>query len=259
MLKKLFFIFMLLISVFSFSKETIRIAVASYPMDEIVKIAAKDLEKQGYDVKISVLTDYVTANIGLNAKDFDANFHQHEPFMQIFNSKNNGNLVKIREIYNVYVGFYSKKYKSLDKLPKNLKIAIPNDPTNQDRALRILADYKMVEIVSNSNKLLTVKDVKLNKYNITFLQLPIPSLVQAYQEADLIFNWPAHMIKIGVSVKDALMIEKSNREKFAIILAAREDNKNSKKIKDLEKAMTSPKIKEFLEKEYKGQGYPMFK
>lgn len=259
MKKRLMFIFVFIISIFSFSKEIIKIAAASFPMSEIVKIAASDLEKQGYDVRISILTDYVTANVGLNAKDFDANFHQHEPFMQIFNSKNNGNLVKIKEIYNVYVGFYSKKYKSLNKLPKNLRIAIPNDPTNQDRALRILVDYNLVKIVSNSNKLLTVKDVISNKYNITFLELPIPSLVQAYQESDLVFNWPAHMIKIGVNVKDALMLEKSNKDKYAIILAAREDNKNSKKIKDLEKAMTSPKIREFLEKEYKGQGYPMFK
>ena len=67
----------------------IRIAAAGYPMDEIVKIAAEDLKKEGYDVKITVLTDYVTANVGLNAKDFDANFHQHEPFMQVFNKKNN--------------------------------------------------------------------------------------------------------------------------------------------------------------------------
>ena len=78
----------------------IKIAAAGYPMNEIVKIAAEDLKKEGYDVKISVLTDYVTANVGLNAKDFDTNFHQHEPFMQVFNQKNKGNLVKIKGIYD---------------------------------------------------------------------------------------------------------------------------------------------------------------
>ena len=83
----------------------IRIAAAGYPMNEIVKIAAKDLEKKGYDVKITLLTDYVTANKGLAAGDFDANFHQHQPFMQVFNEKNNANLVKVESVYDVYVGF----------------------------------------------------------------------------------------------------------------------------------------------------------
>ena len=196
----------------------IRIAVAGYPMDEIVKIAAEDLKKEGYDVKITVLTDYVTANVGLNAKDFDANFHQHEPFMQVFNKKNNGKLVKVKGIYDVYVGFYSKKYKN--------KSEIPN--------------------VINTKK------------NFKFMAVPIPSLVQAYQEADLAFNWPSHMLKIGVHVKDALFIEKNTNGKYAVSLVAREDNKNSKKIQDLTKAMTSEKVKKFIEEKYAGQGFPVF-
>ena len=90
------------------------------------------------------------------------------------------------------------------------------------------------------------------------MQIPIPSLVQAYQEADLVFNWPSHMRKIGVSVKDALLKEKDGNNTYAIILASRSDNKNSMKIKDLEKAMTSKSVKDFLRKEYKEEGYPVF-
>ena len=235
----------------------IRIAAAGYPMDEIVKIAAEDLKKEGYNVKVTVLTDYVTANVGLNAKDFDANFHQHEPFMQVFNKKNNGKLVKVKGIYDVYVGFYSKKYKNKAEIPNGAKVAIPKDVTNQDRALRILANEGLIELKPKDG-LYNLNDVINTKKNFKFMAVPIPSLVQAYQEADLAFNWPSHMLKIGVHVKDALFIEKNTNGKYAVSLVAREDNKNSKKIQDLTKAMTSEKVKKFIEEKYAGQGFPVF-
>lgn len=237
--------------------KTIKIATSVYPMEEVVKIASKELEKKGYKVEIKVLTDYVTANIGLNAKEFDANFHQHEPFMKIFNEKNNGKLVKIRAIYDVYVGFYSKKYKNIDDLPNKAKIAVPSDPTNQDRALRILADEKLISL-KEKDGLYNISDIISSVKNFEFLQIKIPALVQAYQEVDLAFNWPSHMLKIGVTPKDALILEKSNDNKYAIILAATEDNKNSQKIKDIESAMTSEAVKKFLEEKYSNEGYPVF-
>ena len=207
----------------------IRIAAAGYPMDEIVKIAAEDLKKQGYDVKVTVLTDYVTANVGLNAKG----------------------------IYDVYVGFYSKKYKNKTEIPNGAKVAIPNDVTNQDRALRILADEGLIDLKPKDG-LYNLNDVINTKKNFKFMAVPIPSLVQTYQEADLAFNWPSHMLKIGVHVKDALFIEKNTNGKYAVSLVAREDNKNSKKIQDLTKAMTSEKVKKFIEEKYAGQGFPVF-
>ena len=236
---------------------TIKIATSVYPMEEIVKIASKNLEKMGYKVEIQVLTDYVTANIGLNAKEFDVNFHQHEPFMNIFNEKNNGNLVKVKAVYDVYVGFYSKKYKNIEELPNNSKIAIPSDPTNQDRALRILATENLITL-KEKNGLYNVSDIVGMSKNFEFLQIKIPALVQAYQEADLVFNWPSHMLKIGVSPKDAIFLEKENGNKYAIILASREDNKDSKKVKDIEKAFLSEDVKQFIKEKYSNEGYPVF-
>ena len=91
-----------------------------------------------------------------------------------------------------------------------------------------------------------------------FLQIKIPALVQAYQEADLVFNWPSHMLKIGVSPKDALFLEKENGNKYSIILAAREDNKDSKKVKDIEEAFLSEEVKQFIVEKYADEGYPVF-
>ena len=181
------------------NNKEIKIAAAGYPMNEIVKIAAQDLEKKGYDVKITLLTDYVTANKGLAAGDFDANFHQHQPFMQVFNEKNNANLVKVESVYDVYVGFYSTKYTKKSQIPNGARVAIPNDPTNQDRALRILAKEGLISL-KDKNGLYNLSDVINTKKNLQFLAIPIPSLVQAYKEVDLAFNWPSHMLKIGVQL-----------------------------------------------------------
>ncbi|WP_156300178.1 MetQ/NlpA family ABC transporter substrate-binding protein [Streptobacillus canis] len=258
MLKKLLLFFTLVFTTLTFSNDkVIKVAAAGYPMNEIVKIAAEDLKKQGYDVQITLLTDYVTANVGLNAKDFDANFHQHEPFMQVFNQRNNGTLVKVQPIYDVHIGFYSKKIKNKKDIPDGARIAIPSDPTNQDRALRILEKEGLIKLGKNTG-LNSINYIVENKKGLKITPVGIPSLVQAYQEFDLAFNWPSHMLKIGVHVKDALFLEKDSKGRFAVMLAAREDNKNSKKIKDLAKAMTSKKVKDFLLKNYKDEGYPMF-
>lgn len=259
MKKFLVLLISLFMTVLSFANDkVIKIAAAGYPMEKIVKIAAKDLEKKGYKVEVKLLTDYITANIGLNAGDFDANFHQHEPFMQVFNRGRNGHLVKVKAIYDVYVGFYSKKYKKLSDLPRGAKIVISNDPTNQSRALKILSEAGLIKL-SKKDGLVSVKDILSTKNHYNIMQVPIPSLVQAYQEADLVFNWPSHMLKIGVHVKDALIREKVDKNHpYAIILSSREDNKNSQKIKDLTQAMTSKKVKEFLMKEYSKEGFPVF-
>ncbi|CAM3112928.1 MetQ/NlpA family ABC transporter substrate-binding protein [Streptobacillus ratti] len=258
MLKKILLFFTILFSSLTFSNDkVIKIAAAGYPMNEIVKIAAKDLEEQGYDVQISLLTDYVTANIGLNAKEFDANFHQHEPFMQIFNEKNNGTLVKVKPIYDVHIGFYSKTIKRKSQIPNGARVAVPSDPTNQDRALRILEKEGFIKLAKKTG-LNNLADVKENKKRLKITPVAITALVQAYQEFDLAFNWPSHMLKIGVKVKDAILLEKSSDARFAVMLAAREDNKDSQKIKDLTKAMTSEKVRKFLLENYKEEGYPVF-
>ena len=177
--------------------------------------------------------------------------------MQVFNEKNNANLVKVESVYDVYVGFYSTKYTKKSQIPNGAKVAIPNDPTNQDRALRILAKEGLISL-KNKNGLYNLSDVINTKKNLQFLAIPIPSLVQAYKEADLAFNWPSHMLKIGVHVKDALFTETGSKGRYSIILASRKDNANSQKIKDLAKAMRSASVKKFLKDNYSQEGYPVF-
>lgn len=245
-------------SVSDLEDKSIKLAVASYPMENIGNIVAEELKEQGYDVEITVLTDYVTANVGLAAGDFDANFHQHEPFMNVFNQNNNANLVKVVPVYDVKVGFYSRNIQSKDDIQDGATVVIPNDPTNKDRALRILEKEGLISFNEEKDGLYTVDDVDNTIKSLNIIELPIPSLVQAYQENDLVFNWPAHMIKIGKTPDDALFLEENSGGRYAVILAAREDNKDSKKIQDLANAFTSDKVKQFLEENYSVEGYPVF-
>lgn len=238
--------------------KTIKLAVASYPMEEIGNIVAEELKEKGYDVEITVLTDYVTANIGLAAGDFDANFHQHEPFMNVFNQSNNANLVKIVPVYDVRVGFYSNDIKSKNDIPDGATVAIPNDPTNRDRALRILEKEGLIKFKEEKDGLYTIDDIDNSVKSLKITELPIPSLIQAYQENDLVFNWPAHVLSIGKTPEDALFLEEDSGGRYAVILAAREDNKDSQKIKDLAEAITSDRVKQFLEENYSVEGYPVF-
>lgn len=262
-MKKLLTLIFCAMSVLSFSKEKIKVATVGFtPMINIVEIAKEDLEKQGYEVVISKFNDYITPDKALTSKEVDANFIQHKPFMEWLNAKNNWDMVQIAPIYDVYVAIYSKKFSNISEAKKQSKltVAIPNDPTNMDRALRMLASENLITLdKKDNNYLYSVKDIVKNNNNLAITPVSIGALVQAYQEFDLVFNWPSHMLKIGVNpLKDGLILEAENGNKYAVSLVAREDNKNDKKILDLKKAMTSEKVRNYLKDTYSKEGYPVF-
>lgn len=256
MLKKLLIFTMVLFSVITFSAEKIKLAtIGIFPMKNIAEIVKTDLEKEGYEVELVLFSDYNTPNIALSSKEVDANFIQHKPYMEFFN-KNLKNLSYVTPVYNFELGFYSKKYRSIAQLPKGASIVLPNDPVNLSWGLKILKEAKLIDLKGNKITY-TLEDV-INPKEYKFSTVSIGNLVQAYQESDLVFNWPSHMLKIGVSPDTRLIkvVDKSNI--FAVSLVARKDNINSKKVQALKNAFHSKEVKDFLLKEYKGAGYPAF-
>ena len=115
-------------------------------MTDILELVAPDLEEKGYKLELVKVTDNVQANVALNNKEVDANFFQHEPFMKQFNEGNNGTLVKLTPVYNAIVSFYGKDIKDIKDLKDGAIVAIPNDTTNLDRALKLLAKSGLIEI-----------------------------------------------------------------------------------------------------------------
>lgn len=240
------------------SEEVIKVASHTNPMVDMLKLIEPELKEAGYTLEMVAVSDNVQANVALNNKEVDANFFQHEPFMMQFNKGNNANLTKLTTVYNALVAFYSKEHKSLDQLPENAVVAIPNDPTNKARALRLLASGGLIEL-DNDGYEVDTKNVKSNPKNLQFKEWGLLNLNEAYQESDLTFNYPTYIEALGLTPeKDGLLLEKESDQVFAITVAAREDNKDEAKLKKLKELMNGPKIKEFIETKLKGHARVAF-
>lgn len=243
-------------------KEDKVIKVASHmtPMTDVVEKAGEAIKKDGYTIELVQVNDNIQYNELLKNKEVDANFAQHEPYMQKFNSEKDANLVAIQKIYNAKVGFYSKSYKNIADIPKGSKVAIPNDVSNEGRALAILADQGLIKLKDGVGFNGTIKDVTENKKDLQWLQVDLVNLSSAYDEDNvaLVYNYPTYIAKLNLTPKDALFLEKKVDDRFAISLVAREDNKDSAKIKALKKAMTSKEVRDFLEKEHSATLVPAF-
>lgn len=226
---------------------------------DIVELAGKNIE-DGYKVELVQVNDNIQYNELLNAKEIDANLAQHEPFMQKFNKEKDGNLVAVQKIYNAKVGFYSKEYKDIKELPEGAKIALPSDVSNEGRALAILDDAGLIKLKEGVGFDGTIKDIVENPKNFDWVSVDLLNLAEAYNEKDIamVYNYPTYIAKIGLTPKDAILLENKVDDRFAISLVAREDNKDSDKINALKKAMTSDKVRELLETKYGETSTPAF-
>lgn len=235
----------------------IKVASHTAPMTDIVNIAKEEIEA-GYTIELVLVNDNVQANIALNNKEVDANFFQHTPFMEQYNAANNGTLVSIQPIYDALVGFYSKNYTALDQLPDGATIGIPNDDANRGRALQILNQAGVITLADGVGIQAKQDDIMENPKQVKFLEVELLMLNQAYEEVDLVFNYPTYIAQLGLKPKDnALLLEQSDGT-FAISLVAREDNQDSAAIQALKKAMTSDAVKTFLEDQHGDTTVPSF-
>lgn len=240
--------------------KVIKVASQAPPMTDVVKVAAEVAKKDGWDVQLVQVNDNVAYNDMVASKEADASFAQHKPFMEKYNKEKNTKLVAIQPIYDAKVGFYSKEYKSADAIPEGTKVAIPSDVSNEGRALAILADYGLITLKDGVGVNGTVKDIVKNPKNFEFLSVDLLNLSEAYSEPNvsLVYNYPTYIAKIGLKPSDALLLEKKIDSRFSIQLVARQDNQDSAKIKALKAAMTSDKVKKFLEEKHNATLVPAF-
>ena len=239
-------------------KENVTVKVASHtaPMTDMLEMIKDDLKKEGYNLEIVKVSDNVQANVALNNKEVDANFFQHRPFMEQFNQKNNAHLVAIQPIYNATVSFYSKTLKDIKDLKDGADVAIPSDPTNLARALRLLDHAKVITLKDPNSFTVTEADIKDNPKHLKFTKVSLLNLNEAYNEKDLVFNYPTYISKLGLTPdKNGLALEKSDDLTFAISLVAREDNKDDAKVQAVKKALASEKVKDYINKELKPKGH----
>lgn len=237
-------------------KKVIKVGASPQPHKEILEVVKPLLEKKGYQLEIKEFTDYVQPNISVNDGELDANFFQHIPYLQNMNKEKGLKLDYTVKVHIEPMGVYSKKITSLKDLKDGATIAIPNDPTNEARALRVLEKEGVIKV--KEGDLVTPLDITENTKNLKFKELEAAQLPRTLDdvEAAVINTNYALEAKLNPS-KDALAIE-SKDSPFANVLAVRKEDKDKPYIKALSEALTSPEVKKFIEEKYNGSIIPAF-
>ncbi len=237
--------------------KTITIGASPNPHSEILKKVVKPLlEKEGYKLEVKTFDDYVLPNKALSEKSLDANYFQHEPYLEEYNLKNDSEIISVAKIHLEPMGVYSDKVKKISEVKDGALIAVPNDPTNESRALKLLAKEGLIKVANK--KLLTKKDIVSNPKKIEIKEIAAQQLPTSLKDVDLAVINSNFALQAKLNpLKDSLAIE-SKESPYANIIAVRKDNKDSKKIKALKKALQSKEVKDYINKEYKGAIIPSF-
>lgn len=242
------------------SKGTIKVAASATPHAEILEQAKSILKKEGYQLEVTVFDDYVQPNEVVESGEFDANYFQHVPYLESFNEEKGTHLVDAGDIHYEPFGIYPGTKKSLDEISEGDKIAVPNDTTNEARALLLLQDNGIITLKDGAGLNATVNDIEENPYNVEIVELEAAQVARVTGETAYVVLNGNYALEAGYSVaKDALAYEKSDSEAaktYVNIIAVKEGNEKEEKIQALVKALKSDEIKEYIEKTYDGAVIP---
>lgn len=240
------------------SKEdkTIKVGASPTPHAEILEQVKPLLEEKGYELEVVEFDDYVLPNTSLAEGDLDANYFQHIPYLEEMNKEKDLNLTYTAKVHIEPMGIYSEKHDSLDDIADGAKIAVPNDATNESRALELLAKNGIIEVADK--ELITAKDITKNPKNVEIVEVDAASVPSSLADVDFAVINTNYALNVNLNpTKDALAIESSDSP-YANILACREDNKDSEKIKALSEALNSDEVRTFIEEKYEGSIVPAF-
>ena len=225
--------------------QTIRVAAVTAPMTDVVK-AAGEAVADDYKIELVEVGDYVILNKMLKDGDIEANFGTHKPFMEDFNAKNDASLVNIQPVYNFVIAFYSKNYDSIEQLPDGAKVAIPDDASNLARALKLLASEGLITLDPAVDPYqATLENITENPKDLQFQLLAISQLNTAYEEADLLFQWPSHIVHLGLNPADDGLITELD-DHFALNVVVREGT-DEETVKALQDAFSSDEVRKLIE------------
>ncbi|KAK51843.1 lipoprotein, YaeC family [Bordetella bronchiseptica E014] len=238
--------------------EKLVVGATQVPHAEILEVVKPALAKEGVELDIKVFTDYVQPNLQLADKQLDANFFQHQPYLDTFNKDRKTNLVSVGLVHVEPFGGYSKKIKSLAELKDGATIAIPNDPSNSGRALLLLQKQGLLKLKDPSNIVATPIDIAENPKKLKFRELEAAMLPRSLDDLDLALINTNYALEAGlVPTRDALFIEGADSP-YANLVAARPDNKDAPAVKKLVNALHSEAVRKFIIEKYKGAVVPAF-
>lgn len=240
--------------------EVITIAASPTPHAEILQKAKELLKDKGYDLQITEFEDYVQPNEVVESGEYDANYMQHLPYLESFNEEKGTHLVSVGKIHYEPFGIYPGTKKSLDEIADGDCIAIPNDTTNEARALLLLQDNGIIKLKEDAGLTATVNDIEENPHNIKFDELEAAQIARVVDEDAFVVLNGNYALEAGYSVaKDSLAYETSDSEAaktYVNIIAVKEGNEDNEGIKALVEVLKSDEIKDFINEKYDGAVIP---
>ncbi|SHE65542.1 D-methionine transport system substrate-binding protein [Tissierella praeacuta DSM 18095] len=253
----------LALSVVGCSKKTsdenvIKIGVSPDPHAKLVSLVVDDLEKEGIKIEIIEFTDYVKPNLAVNDGEIDANFFQHEPYLNDFKAKEKLNIVSLGKIHVEPMALYSSKYKTIEEIPDGAEIAIPNDTVNGGRALLLLEANGLIKLKDGVGYEATENDVTENLKNLKFTPLEAAFLPKSLDGVDAAIINGNYALEGGLNpVKDGLLIE-GGESPYANLIAVRAGEETQDRFVKLLKVLQSEKVKKYIEENYDGAVVPAF-
>ena len=240
--------------------DVLKVAATAVPHAEILNFIKPQLKAQGVELQVKEFSDYVQPNMAVEDKQLDANFFQHQPYLDSFNKDRKTSLVIVPngKVHVEPFGAYSSKIKNVKDLKDGASIAIPNDPSNGGRALILLARQGLIELKDPKSLTPTPLDITKNPKKLKFKELEAPLLPRALADVDLALINTNYAIEAKLNpTKDALFIEGSDSP-YTNIVAARGDRANGTDIAKLMNALHTPEVKKFIQDKYKGAVVPAF-
>ncbi len=244
------------------SKEVkpVKIAASATPHAEILEQVKPLLEKEGFKLEITVFDDYVQPNEVVESGEFDANYTQHLPYLNSFNKEKGTHIVSVGGIHYEPFGIYPGKKNSLDEIAEGDTIAVPNDTTNEARALLLLQDNGLLKLKEGAGLEATINDIAENPYKIKFQELEAAQVSRVVDEVSYVVLNGNYALEAGFTVnKDALTYEKTDSEAaktYVNIIGVKEGNENNEGIQALVKLLKSDEIKKYINDTYNGAVIP---
>ena len=235
--------------------KTLKVGASPSPHAEILKKAAEVLKDKGYELEIIEYSDYVQPNVALENGDLDANYFQHFPYLEEFNKEHGTDLVSAGAIHYEPFGIYAGKTASIDKLAKGAKIAVPNDATNEARALLLLEAQGLIKLKKDAGLTATKNDIEENKLDLDIVEIEAAQLPRSVGDVDLAIINGNYAIEAGLKVADALVTEDAASiaaTTYGNIVAVRAGDEDKDSIKALIEALKSDEVRSYIKDTYQG-------
>ncbi|MGY2574480.1 MetQ/NlpA family ABC transporter substrate-binding protein [Vibrio sp. C8] len=242
-------------------KESDEISVGATvgPHAQVVEAVAKEAAKQGLKVKVVEFSDYITPNAALEDGSIDLNSYQHLPFLNNYNNSQGSHLVSIGESILMRMGIYSNKYKSLEELPENARIAIPNDPTNGGRGLLLFAEAGLITLKADAGFKATLNDIVENPKDFEFLEVDAAQLPRTLDDVDAAAITMNYVMSAGLDPKkQGIYLESKQAPLAVMVIASREKDKDNEAYKKFVEIYQSQAIRDYMQQTFNGTIEPAF-